>query len=192
MAKAKTKIKALFLLVLALIFIVFFYEGTVKMLHPLKYKEQVFKYAKQYELDPYLVFSVIKAESSFNPKATSHQNARGLMQIIDTTGEWAADQMKIKDFKVESLYDPETNIRIGCWYLSSLVRKYQEKNSESSENITLILAAYNSGPGTVERWLGNKEYSRTGYSLDKIPYKETDAYVKKVSNYYSVYKRIYE
>jgi len=65
-----------------------------------------------------LFFSIIKAESSFNPNATSHKNARGLMQLTDETALWIAEMMGLENFKVEYLYDPETNIKFGCWLLN--------------------------------------------------------------------------
>lgn len=181
----KINIKILLLVIVSFFLIIFTVEGMIKTLHPLKYKEYVFKYSTENKLDPYLVFSVIKAESSFNPDATSHRNARGLMQITDDTAKWVAQKMGLKDFEVEQLYDPEINIRMGCWYLNNL-------RQEFGDNKDLILAAYNGGRGHVNKWLKNKELSSTGESLDKIPFEETDRYVKKVNNYYIIYKKLYD
>jgi len=86
-------------------------NGIGRSLFPLEYKDLVIRYAKENDLDPFLVFSVIKAESNFNPNATSHKNARGLMQIIDDTGIWAAEKMGIEGFRVEHLYDPKIILR---------------------------------------------------------------------------------
>lgn len=180
----KISIKVMLLLAVSLVVIIFTVEGTIKMLHPLKYKEYVYKYSSEYKVDPYLVFSIIKAESSFNPNATSHKNARGLMQITDQTGVWIAEMMGIEDFKVEYLYEPDTNIKLGCWYLNSLEKEFDDNN--------LVIASYNAGRGNVNSWLKDNRYSSTGESLDKIPFKETEGYVKKVNNYYSVYKKLYE
>lgn len=158
--------------------------SVLRLTYPLKYKDYVYTYSSQYKVDPYLVFSIIKAESSFNPNATSRKNARGLMQISEPTGKWGAEILKLEGFNNSHLYNPEVNIEIGCWYLNSLIKEF-------GNNLDLILAAYNGGSGNVNEWLKNKNYSGSGISLDKIPFKETDQYVKKVKNNYSVYKRLY-
>jgi len=180
----KRNVKLIFIFAVALIAIVFILEGAIKMLYPLKFKEYVYRYSSEYDLDPYLVFSIIKAESSFNPDATSHKNARGLMQVTDDTAFWIAEMMGIKDFKVEYLYDPETNIKFGCWLLNNLERQF--------DSPVLVVASYNAGASCVHSWLNNSKYSKTGKSLDSIPYKETEIYTKRVENYYSVYKMLYE
>lgn len=179
------------LLVFAIIIVVGIYLLLYigKRMFPLEYRDLVVKYSQENELDPSLVFSVIKAESNFNPQATSHKNARGLMQIIDNTGIWAANKMGIKEFKVEYLYDPEINIKIGCWYLKKLRNEIYNYNGQL--NNELVLAAYNGGIGNVQKWLSDRAYSSNGKTLDKIPYKETENYVKKVKYYQEIYKRMY-
>lgn len=179
------------LLVFAIIIVVGIYLLLYigKRMFPLEYRDLVVKYSQENELDPSLVFSVIKAESNFNPQATSHKNARGLMQIIDNTGIWAANKMGIKEFKVEYLYDPEINIKIGCWYLKNLRNEIYNYNGQL--NNELVLAAYNGGIGNVQKWLSDRAYSSNGKTLDKIPYKETENYVRKVKYYQEIYKRMY-
>ena len=156
----------------------------IKRIYPLKYKQFVFDHAKENEVDPYLVFAVIKAESSFNPLAKSHKNAFGLMQITEKTAMWGADNIGIKEFSLNDLYDAETNIKIGCWYIKQLMKEF-------NNDINLVLAAYNGGSGNVNEWLKNNVYSKTGKELDVIPFKETDRFVKRVKNYYQVYIRLY-
>lgn len=168
---------------LLLLVILMVVESAAKSMFPLKYRDIVFKYSTENGVDPYLVFSIIKAESSFNARATSGKKAKGLMQITDQTGHWAAEVLKIEDFKVEQLYDPETNILIGCWYLRRLKQEFG--------NDDLVIAAYNGGSGNVSEWLDNREYSDTGRSLRKIPFRETEKYLKRVKNYYSIYKKLY-
>jgi soluble lytic murein transglycosylase len=176
-----------FIFTAALLLILFIINNSTSVLrlsYPLKYKENVYAYSSMYKVDPYLVFSIIKAESSFNPDATSHKNARGLMQISEPTGKWGAEKLKLEGYNNNKLYNPDVNIKIGCWYLNSLMKEF-------GNNLDLVLAAYNSGSGNVNEWLKNKEYSESGISLDKIPFKETDQYVKRVKNNYSVYRRLY-
>lgn len=182
--RLKKNAKLILFFAIALIAIIFILEGTIKMLYPLKFKEYVYRYSDEYDLDPYLVFSIIKAESSFEPDATSHKNARGLMQVTDDTAFWIAEMMGIKDFKVQYLYDPDTNIRFGCWLLHNLEGQF--------DSDVLVVASYNAGASCVHSWLGNSKYSMTGKSLDVIPYKETEIYTKKVKNYHNVYKMLYE
>ncbi|TYQ13335.1 UNVERIFIED_CONTAM: soluble lytic murein transglycosylase [Acetivibrio alkalicellulosi] len=190
---------AFIIIIILTILITLFMEEAVKLLYPLKYKEYVYKYSSLYEnLDPYLVFSVIKAESGFDKDATSHKNARGLMQITDDTAIWIANRMNIDSFKVDQLYDAETNIRMGCWYLNDLMKqfmyedgKYVDRNEET-ERKKLVLASYNAGRGNVTSWLENKNTSSDGRKLDRIPFKETEKYVEKVNKYYGIYTRLYK
>lgn len=155
-----------------------------KSLYPLKYEDLVEKYSKRYDLDPFLVLAVIKVESGFRYNAVSHKNARGLMQITEGTGKWGADKLGLKDYSAEKLFDPEANIHIGCWYLNSLYKQFGDTE--------LVLAAYNAGSGNVTKWLGDDELSPDGKTLDRIPYKETEKYIRKVKNSYTIYKKLYE
>ena len=155
-----------------------------KAIYPLKYKEQVFKYASESKLDPYLIYAIMKAESGFDPKATSKKNAKGLMQLMDATATEGANALKLVDFTVKDLYNPETNIRIGCWHVNKLMNQFND--------VDLVIAAYNGGGGKVKEWLRNKEFSSTGDTLEVIPFKETDKFLKKVKSYYNEYKRLYE
>ncbi len=183
--KKHTRLKYILVLAVLLTVIVLMLENTSKIMFPVKYKEYVSVYSEKYNVDPYLVLAIIKVESKFDPDAVSPKNARGLMQISLKTGEWGAKTLKLQDYDGESLFDPETNITIGCWYLKVLAEEF-------NGNTDLMLAAYNGGSGNVREWLKNKEYSSTGESLDKVPFRETDNYVKKVVNYRGIYKKLYE
>jgi soluble lytic murein transglycosylase len=169
----------------ALIIILFVVGNVAKMFFPLKFKDYVFKYSMENSLDPYLVFAVIKVESSFNPRALSPGNARGLMQLTEKTAVWGAESIKIKDFSVNSLFDPEINIRLGCWYLNRLMEEFDG-------DIDLVIAAYNAGSGNVSKWLKDRNYSSSGINLDRIPFRETENYVRKVKNNLFIYKKLYE
>jgi soluble lytic murein transglycosylase len=184
-AKAKKKITHLFAFLICAFVIAFIFNNAAKLVFPVKFKEYVIEYSEKNNIDPNLVFAIIKAESNFNPRAVSHKNARGLMQISEITGSWGAERVGIKNYNSEMLFDPEINIRIGCWYLGTLMNEY-------SGRVDLVIAAYNGGSGNVNRWLKDENYSSTGTSLDKIPFKETERYVKKVKNNYMIYKGLYE
>ena len=155
------------------------------VLYPVRYDEYVEKYAADYNIDKKLVFAVIKAESGFDKNDRSKTGARGLMQIMPETGIWAADIIGIDDFSLDMLYDEDTNIRIGCWYLRYLLDMYDGK-------LETALAAYNAGCGNVNKWLSDFQYSSDGETLDSIPYKETDGYVAKTVKYMSAYEKYYK
>lgn len=183
--KQKSKLKYLIFFAVSIIIILLLFENVQKVMYPVKYREIVLEYTTKYGLDPYLVFAMIKVESNFKPDAVSPKNARGLMQITDKTGEWAADVLKLRDYSLNSLYDPETNISIGCWYMNSLLKEFWNDTD-------LALAAYNGGSGNVNQWLRDKSLSASGKTIDRIPFKETENYVKKVGDCRTTYKKLYE
>jgi len=175
-----------FIIFAFLIYYFFYLNVDIKMARfPIKYEETVTKYAENYELDPLMVYSIIKVESSFNEKAESNKGARGLMQITPSTGEWIAEKLKIENFDSNDLFLPETNIMMGTWYFNYLTEKFDN-------DINLAIAAYNAGPGNVQNWLNDEKISYDGEELDKIPYKETENYIKKFNNTYEQYKELYK
>ena len=184
------KAKAIFIISLMLLISCAFaapsiYKTVMKFIYPVADEEIIYKCATENELDPYLVLSVIKAESNFVSDALSHKDAKGLMQITDETGKWAAEKMGIEDFEVMDLNTPSINVSIGCWYLRDLLDKYDN-------NITLALCAYNAGSTNVSKWLANKKYSLDGKTLDEIPFNETKKYVENIEKYHKRYMQLYE
>jgi len=151
--------------------------------YPRKYRREVEKYSKEFKVDEYLIYSIIKTESKFNKKAISNKGAKGLMQVTDQTATWAAKELKLGNSM--DIYEPDYNIRIGVWYLARLKKEFKG-------NIALSVAAYNGGSGNVRKWLSEEEYSQDGRSLDKIPFKETSNYVYRVMENYQVYKKLYK
>jgi soluble lytic murein transglycosylase len=182
--KVMRDLKYILFFIIALAVIVSVLDNTAKIMFPEKYKQYVMEYSRKNNLDPYLVFAIIKVESNFNTEAVSQKNARGLMQISQKTGQWGARVLKLKQYTEKSLFDPETNISIGCWYLSVLIKEFGD--------LDLVIAAYNGGSGNVKEWLKNKDLSTSGKSLDKIPFKETETYLKKVKSDFVIYKKLYE
>lgn len=179
------KLKKIIIWLIVLILILVGVNNLIKKcIYPKKYDILVKQYSTQYGLDPYLVLAVIKTESNFNDNVESNKGAKGLMQIMDSTGKWIASKLEIYDFKVEMLFDPEINIKFGCWYLNNLLKEFNDLN--------LALAAYNGGSGNVTKWLNNPEYSNDGESLTYIPFEETKKYVDKVNARYNIYKFLYE
>ncbi len=179
--KFKKVIIWLFVIIVAVVGVKF---GVKKYAFPYKHKEVIDKYSKEYNLDPLFVLSIIKAESKFNPNAHSHKDAYGLMQITESTGKWIAEQMKMKNFSTDMLYNEETNIKMGCWYLNNLNEEFGNKD--------LVISAYNAGRGNVKKWLNDHNYSKDGKDIHYIPFPETKNYVEKVNIYYKIYKYLYE
>ena len=95
---------------------------VVKTFYPLRYTEQVVSYAKKHHIDPYLALAVINTESRFNKNATSSQEAKGLMQITDSTAKEVNDKTNsTEEINEDSLYNVDVNVEIGCNYLQSLI-----------------------------------------------------------------------
>ena len=151
--------------------------------YPMEYEAQIRARAAENGIPPACAAAVILAESSYRPEAVSGANAQGLMQLLPSTAEWIAG--KFDESYVEGcLFDPDTNIKYGCWYLGFLMRRF-------GGDMRCAAAAYHAGQGTVDQWLQNPEYSADGKALDVIPYDTTDAYVKRVLKYYEKYEKLY-
>ena len=158
---------------------------VLKMVYPLYFKDTIMKYSEEYKLPSALVAAVIKTESNFNVFAVSSKNAKGLMQITPSTGKWIAQKLQMKSYSEDMLFDPEINIRFGCWYIKYLYGTYDN-------NMTLAFAAYNGGRGNVDKWLANEKISRDGTDLEKIPFEETKNFVMRVDSRYKMYSKLYK
>ncbi len=169
---------------LTILLVVWAGSAILKSFYPLDYIDLIRQQAEKYGLDPLFVISVVHAESRFAAGATSHKDAKGLMQMKEDTAKWCADNMRLEGFTAEQIYQPEVNITLGVWYLNYLL-------GEFGGDYTLTLAAYNAGMGNVKKWLENPQYSKDRRTLDVIPYGETERYVKKVFNNYTIYKMLY-
>jgi len=178
--------KKFFLWVLLLIVFAAIVNSKVfwRFFYPFPHKEIIIAESAGYNIDPYLVAAVIKTESNFSSEAESRMGARGIMQIMPETGAWAAEQMGLKGFDTDDLYQTETNIRIGCWYLNNL-------NKEFNGNKILVIAAYNGGRGNVREWLQKEQWTGEHANIDQIPFSETREYVRKVMKNYEWYRYLY-
>ena len=177
-------IKRLFTLAVTLSLLVSFgYCVVLPRVLPLKYQDIVDRYAAEYQLEKSLVNAVIFCESHFETEAVSSADALGLMQVTQETGWWAAEEMGIEAEKLD-LTEPDTNIRIGCWYLGWLTEKFDGVTETA-------LAGYNAGHGNVSKWLADEAMSADGITLEEIPFEETKSYVKKVQLAQLAYKYVY-
>ena len=153
--------------------------------YPIKYQNLVEKYSKKYDVDKYLVYAVIKAESKFDQYAVSQAGAYGLMQLQTETASDCAKKLDLKVNLPDDLYVPDINIHIGTYYLSWLLDKYEG-------DISLAIAAYNGGIGNVDSWLKDERYKDGKGGLSDIPFAETKNYVTGVNSAYQKYKELYE
>jgi soluble lytic murein transglycosylase len=136
-------------------------------------------------LDPYLVASLIRQESEFNPSVISYANAYGLMQVVPATGRALAREEGIKNFDTFQLLDPETNIRLGCRYLRQLLDRFGGVQEYA-------LAAYNAGDERVVDWQSGGPYSGMDEFVESIPFTQTREYVEAILRNEETYKAIDE
>lgn len=157
-----------------------------KIFYPLTHFEIVKSEASKNGIDPYLVMAIIKTESGFNNEATSKKEAKGLMQIMDTTASDINSEINVVDDVNENLYDENVNIALGCKYFSNLVNKY-------NGNYYIAICAYNAGMGNVDKWIeqGFMDKNLSNYKDISLPFKETENYLKKVIVRYKMYRVLY-
>ena len=162
-------------------FVIICFEKTA---YPQEYAEYVEVYAERYGVPEELVFAVIRTESDFDSGAVSDAGAVGLMQIMPSTFEWLTDEILFDHLESGMLYDPETNIRYGTYYLSYLSDRYGDWE--------LTLAAYNGGLGNVDGWLADDRYADGDGGLKRIPFKETRQFVNRVTKAREKYEGLYD
>ena len=193
MAKRKTLYKLIqrglaVLLILAAIgaaLFAVFQDKINRLEYPIEYAVYVTYYADKYEIDPLMLYAFIRTESNFDPMADSDAGARGLMQITEVTFDWIKSKIApTEDLTFEDLYDPETNIRFGSYFVSYCLLRYQD-------DLATAAAAYHSGWGTVDDLLAQEQYSADGKTLDHYPYPQMRLYVKKITSSYQHYQEIY-
>ncbi len=144
--------------------------------YPLGYEETIREVSAEHGLEPTFVAAVVYTESRFRPNARSPQKAYGLMQLLPQTARFIQRKSGIEgDFR-----DPEVNLRIGTWYLNYLGDRY---NGDER----LVLAAYNSGEGSVEGWIADPEFD----VAEDIPFNETRDYVENVLAAQKTYEDLY-
>lgn len=149
----------------------------------INYQDQIKKYSDKYNVDPLLTAAIVKVESDFDNDAQSHQNAKGLMQLLDETAKHSAEVIGEKYYP-EKLNDIDYNLNLGVGYYDYLFKYYNNKE--------LALAAYNGGVGNVDKWIDEGLLDKNDPDISKIPFNETRQYVTKVLSNYNVYKTFYK
>jgi len=156
-----------------------------RLYYPLPYREIIETNAAAFGLDPLLITAVMRTESKFKPRAVSRKGALGLMQIMPSTAEWIAPRLGVTDFRAEMLFEPETNIRFGSWYLAELAAEFEGR-------LDVVIVAYNAGRGKVRGWLDSGVWSGRFEDKENIPYAESRIFLRRVRNAYMQYIRLYQ
>ena len=151
--------------------------------HTVRYREWIEKYAAENDVHPAFIAAIILRESSYNPAAESRVGARGLMQVMEDTYEFVNGKLN-DGAQWSDMYDAETNIRYGCWYIGYLSRIF---NGDPIK----IACAYHAGPNNVKLWA--MKYAADGVNLrvEDIPMEDTRYYAGKVMNAYAIYFQHY-
>jgi soluble lytic murein transglycosylase len=158
-----------------------------QILYPLNYWEAIETEAERRNLDPFLLASIIRQESGFEPTVVSNAGAVGLMQIMPNEASRIGAEAGVEGVTRERLFDPLTNIAVGA-------AEYSQKLGTMNGNHIFAIAAYNAGEEAVGRWIAQSSL-RDGdpdIFIDSIPYAETRLYVKSVARNRFEYRRIYE
>ena len=149
------------------------------------YQALIEQYAAACNLQPAYVAAIIRNESSFRTDAESSVGARGLMQLMPGTAEWIAGKLGIRNFSFDSMYDAETNIRFGTWYLNYLSGMFRG-------DPVLVTAAYHAGQTTVTQWLSNRSISPDGRTIPLANLMDgpTKTYAERVTQAYGIYQAL--
>lgn len=165
------------------IFFSYFIGAYNAYFYPMKYSKEIEFFSEKYDVGGAIIASVANVESNFDENAVSNKGAIGIMQLIPSTAEWIAGKIG-KDYDEEKLKNAEYNLELGSFYLSYLINYFQDER--------VGICAYNAGQGNVSNWLKDEKYSKDGKTLYKIPFEETNNYLKKVLNNYNYYKNKYK
>ncbi len=165
----------------------------LKLIFPQEFSTYIIREAKLNNLDADWVRSLIRQESTFRPVVRSSANALGLMQLLPSTADEMARDLKLKNFKAsEALFEPDVNIKLGTAYLARMIRMFRG-------HTPLALAAYNAGPTRLRRWLNARNLANpleAGFSsapeaeiwIDELPWEETSFYVKAILRNWLIYR----
>ncbi len=148
--------------------------------YPTYYADLVVPQAQANKVDPLLYFALLKQESGFNPWSTSSVGARGLGQVMPTTGQDIAQRLGVKNFSLDELYLPYVSIRFGVWYFAQDLNRFNEP--------IYALAAYNAGTGRVKDW----QRSDLDLAVEEISLSETSLYIRIVYSNWRQYQQIYK
>ena len=153
-------------------------------LFPRPFWDELKKDAAKNHLDPYLVASLIRQESEFNPQAVSPANAMGLMQLLPGVGRGMAKELKIRYFSSDKLLTPNMNLELGTRYFKQMVDHY-------GGQVEYALAAYNAGTDRVDQWRKDGNFKSVDEFVESIPFTETREYVQAIMRNAVLYRLLY-
>ncbi len=156
---------------------------TAQTLYPKKYSDLIEKVSFELEIEPILLYAMIETESGFDKNAVSDAGAMGLTQITPETFQWLQTKTKTS-YVEEDLFEPEISIYFGAFFIKLLLDEF--------ESVEVAFAAYHAGRGQVNEWLLDPRYSPDGETLETIPFRDTDNYVKKINKNIKKYNNIYD
>lgn len=160
-------------------------DDLLKGVYPLIYSDALDAAAERYRLDPALVAAIIRRESQFDREVASPAGAVGLMQVLPRTGAELARRSGINGFEATQLKVAEVNLALGTLYLRELL----DRNSGS---LAPALISYNAGPHRYARWRDFPEFSADAeLMVERIPFRETRVYVKTITAYRHIYRRLW-
>ena len=159
---------------------------AIREKHPLEYRELIEREASKNNLNPAFVEAIVFNESTFRTGAESSVGARGLMQVMEDTAADIAKALKVENYSFDQLYDAETNVTFGCYYLGKLSQRFRG-------DPLLVAMAYHAGGNQVQNWLNTSLYSTDGLTivLDNLPDGPTKQYAIRVKRDFAIYRRLY-
>ncbi len=184
--KKKKFLTALIVILFALVFgIVYWqmYNAYLRSIYPQKFSGFVSDSAAEFGVPEPVLYAVIRTESNFDTSAVSYAGAVGLMQLMPSTFKWLTDDILGEHLDSALLNDPGVNIRYGAYLMSRLYDQYGNWNT--------VFAAYNAGPGNVNKWLADERYSDDAGNLTDVPFYETRRYLEIVDRSVKMYEKLY-
>ncbi|MEO8660818.1 MAG: transglycosylase SLT domain-containing protein [Bryobacteraceae bacterium] len=155
-----------------------------RLAFPIPYRAKLEESAKEFDLDPYSVAALVRQESEFNARVVSYAGAYGLAQVMPATGRSLSKRVGIPRFTTSLLYDPGINLRLGSYFLRSLLNSFSGKWEP-------VLASYNAGKSRADNWLTWADYKEPAEFIESIPITQTREYVQIVLRNADLYRRLY-
>ncbi len=156
-----------------------------QLAYPLPFEDEIREAAAARNLDPFLVYAIMREESGFNPRAESWANARGLMQLMLPTAEDMAERVGMRSVRARDLFRPEVAIPLGAEFLRTLATRYDDHPA-------LTIAGYNGGAGNVNRFLTDNGRLPLDQFIEEIPFRQTRDYAKRVLMTLWIYHWLYD
>lgn len=154
-----------------------------RMRYPVYYLDVVLDSAQRYDLDPLLLFALIRHESLFDTYATAAAGEKGLTQVIPSTAEYIAQQIAFPDYQHSDLFRPYVGVEFGAFFLDENLERFDG-------NVTAALAGYNAGPGRAAQWLEISGGDHDAF-LSAITIDSTRIYVQRIYSFFSIYRALY-